>query len=146
MSSLGSIKKQIKRQEAARNKQLTAELIATRQNLGLAKTVNGLLQNGISPKDLEAEYARGYKAGIDAAAAEQAKKAPPLLLAYLGATALALHRECGFGGKRASRVLSALVDIAENDLWIDADDLLEKCRKELQLDISTIEWKGWMDE
>jgi hypothetical protein len=146
MSTLRKLRRQAERQEIADNKRRTQELIESRRNLGVAQMLDGMIQQGISKKDLDDAYSRGYKAGIDAAAAEQAKKAPPLLLAYLGATALALHRECGFGGKRASRVLSALVDIAENDLWIDSGDLLQRCRDEMQLDISTIEWKGWMDE
>lgn len=60
-----------------------------------------LIKNGITQKDLEDEYARGYTAGFK-------KAAEPVIRGCYAAVCLALNDMHGFGQKRCGDVLRAM--------------------------------------
>ena len=63
--------------------------------------VKALLKNGITPKDLEEEYKRGFEAGFKAGA-------PATFKSIYAAVIMALHDLHGFGHDRCAKVLMAV--------------------------------------
>lgn len=66
-----------------------------------AERVRRLMKQGISPKDLENEYRKGFDAGFQAAG-------QPMVKTCYAAACLAAHDMFGFGKKRCMRLLRAL--------------------------------------
>ena len=66
-----------------------------------AERVRRLMKQGISPKDLENEYRKGFDAGFAAAG-------QPMVKTCYAAACLAAHEAYGFGRKRCLRLLRAL--------------------------------------
>ena len=60
-----------------------------------------LLKNGITPKDLEANYNKGWEDGFK-------KAAEPVIQGCYAAICLALNDVCGYGQKRCAKVLNAV--------------------------------------
>lgn len=89
-----------------------------------------LFKNGITNKDLEAEYVRGYKAGLN-------DKAWNIIRAYYSATLIALHDEYGFGQERCLRALRAV----ETNLikHLTNLELIEEAEKKLKIEINVEE-------
>ena len=71
--------------------------------------IKALVQNGITPQDLAAEYNKGFKAGF-AAATEPAVKT------CYAAFCLAMKEELGFGHTRVKRVLKRADEIVLDTL------------------------------
>ena len=89
----------------------------------------GLTQNGITPKDLEQEYHRGFQAGLQAVSL-------PMIKTCYAAICLALHDEFGFGEDECFR---ALARVDERLLWTLenqelVDEVLEKTGLTIQFD------------
>ena len=89
----------------------------------------GLAQNGITPKDLEKEYHRGYQDGLQAASL-------PMIKTCYAAICLALHDEFDFGEDEYFR---ALTRVDERLLWTLenqelVDEVLEKTGLTIQFD------------
>ena len=145
---MGKLEKQIRRNaaknEIARNRQLTNELIESRKNLGIAEMLSGMIQQGISKKDLDDAYSRGYNDGRKECSEEFAAKcadaAKPYLIVYVAAMAIALHRHYRFGGKRAGLAIAEALEVVRSGLWIDPEEIVQQCRDEVGLDIETMGW------
>ena len=110
------------RSQTEKNKQLIASY--TKQ-----QRIAGLIQNGITQKDLEDEYERGRQDGFKQAA-------EPIIKCCYAGIILALHDEFGFGENRAFRAIKA---VDEKVIWAlnhseRCDEVLEKVGLELCLD------------
>lgn len=110
------------RSQTEKNKQLIASY--TKQ-----QRIAGLIQNGITQKDLEDEYERGRQDGFKQAA-------EPIIKCCYAGIILALHDEFGFGENRAFRAIKA---VDEKVIWALnhselCDEVLEKVGLELCLD------------
>lgn len=66
-----------------------------------SERVRRLMKQGISPKDLEDEYRKGFDAGFAAAG-------QPMVKTCYAAACLAAHDVYGFGKKRCKRLLKSL--------------------------------------
>ena len=73
----------------------------TFRKLTKEQTMEKLLRNGITPKDLEKSYAEGYSAGFSDAS-------PATFKTIYAAVCLALNDKYGFGSKRCKDTLSAI--------------------------------------
>lgn len=110
------------RNQTEKNKALIADY--TKQ-----QRIAGLIQNGITQKDLEDEYEKGRQAGFKQAA-------EPIIKCCYAGIILALHDEFGFGENRAYRAIKA---VDEKIIWALnhselCDEVLEKTGLELMLD------------
>lgn len=145
MSSLRQLRRKAERQQIADNKRRTQELIESRKNLGIAQMLDGMIQQGISKKDLDEAYTRGWneghKAGQDAVLTKYETASKPYALVFIAATALALHRHYGFGGKRAGLAIAEALEIVKSETWIDPEDITEMCKNEVGLDVTTMSWE-----
>lgn len=145
MSSLRQLRRKAERQEIADNKKRTQELIESRRNLGVAQMLDGMIQQGISKRDLDDAYSRGWneghKAGQDAVLQKYETASKPYALVFISAVALALHRHYGFGGQRAGRVIAEALEIVRSETWIDPEDITEMCKAEVGLDVTTMSWE-----
>ena len=93
-------RRRLMRETTAKNKALIADYTQSQLMAGLA-------QNGITPKDLEKEYHRGYQDGLQAASL-------PMIKTCYAAICLALHDEFDFGEDECFR---ALTRVDERLLW-----------------------------
>ena len=70
------------------------------QKLPLDQRINAMCKNGITPRDVDEAYQKGYKEGVDRATDFCLKDAYAAFL-------LAAHEEFGFGRDRCRRLLYA---------------------------------------
>ena len=115
-------RRQAMREQTNKSKTLIAEY--TRQ-----QKIAGLIQNGITPRDLEDEFEKGREEGFKQAA-------EPIIKCCYAGIILALHDEFGFGENRCFRAIKA---VDEKIIWALhhselADEVLEKTGLELDLD------------
>ena len=97
-----------------------------RQIAARAATVERLTQQGISPKDLKAEYDKGFEAGFKAAA-------EPITKGCYAAVCLALKELHGFGHKRCMEVLRHIDD--QLIYTMDGQELADRVLDEMKLEI-----------
>ena len=110
------------RNQINKNQQLIA-------NYSKQQRVAGLIQNGITPKDLEEEFQRGRETGFREAA-------EPIIKSCYAGICIALHDEFGFGESRCFRAIKA---VDEKIVWALnhqelVEETLEKTGLTLQLD------------
>lgn len=86
--------------------------------------IEALVKNGITPRDLEKEYERGFKAGFREAA-------PATFKAVYAAVCVALHDLHGFGHDRCAKVLMAVDDIVVNALT--SEEIIEEVWQKIGL-------------
>ena len=70
-------------------------------NYSKQQRMAGLVQNGITPKDLEEEFQRGREIGFKEAA-------EPIIKSCYAGICIALHDEFGFGESRCFRAIMAV--------------------------------------
>lgn len=98
-------------------------------NYSKQQRIAGLIQNGITPRDLEEEFQKGRETGFKEAAL-------PIIKSCYAGICLALHDEFGFGENRCYRAVKA---VDEKIIWALnhqelVDEVLEKTGLTLQLD------------
>ena len=98
-------------------------------NYSKQQRMAGLVQNGITPKDLEEEFQRGREIGFKEAA-------EPILKSCYAGICIALHDEFGFGENRCYRAIKA---VDKKIVWALnhqelVEETLEKTGLRLQLD------------
>lgn len=97
-----------------------------RQIAARSALVERLSQNGITPKDLENEYQKGY----DNARADLTSFCMQFF--YCGA-AIAAHNLFGFGETRIERLLTEMQRVMTEE--IDREDIRERCKRETGVDV-----------
>lgn len=97
-----------------------------RQIAARSALVQRLSQNGITPKDLENEYQKGY----DNARADLTSFCMQFF--YCGA-AIAAHNLFGFGETRIERLLTEMQRVMTEE--IDREDIRERCKRETGVDV-----------
>ena len=98
-------------------------------NYSKQQRIAGLVQNGITPKDLEDEFQRGRETGFKEAA-------EPIIKSCYAGICIALHDEFGFGRNRCYRAIKAVdekIICALNHQEL-VEETLEKTGLILQLD------------
>lgn len=113
-----ALRRQMMRQQTAKNKTLEAGYRTSVRDLSAAETIKGIIQHGVTPKQLEEEFTRGYKAGYHEAAM-------PTSRAAMAAAIIALKEVYGFGPKRCVRFLNVMFEklitaIGDEDLVQEA--------------------------
>ena len=98
-------------------------------NYSKQQRMAGLIQNGITPNDLEKEFQRGREIGFKEAA-------EPIIKSCYAGICIALHDEFGFGENRCYRAIKA---VDEKIVWALnhqelVEETLEKTGLTLQLD------------
>lgn len=88
--------------------------------------INAMCKNGITPKDLQDAYDKGYKAGVDHASDYSTKDAYAAFL-------LAAHEVFGFGRKRCRRLLYAADERMVNSFA--SDEAIEEVFKKVGVTI-----------
>ena len=83
--------------------------------------IRSLLRNGITPKDLEEEYNRGYFAGVNDTSTTAMKY-------VFASVCIALKELHGFGSMRLGRVLDRAYAISTNALT--AEDCVRMCNEQ----------------
>ena len=66
---------------------------------------------------------------------QELKWIPTLIIAYI---LLALHRKCGFGSDRCTRVYAQIMETADEFCW-NGKELAEACRRETGIDIDKVQ-------
>lgn len=112
----------IMRNQINKNQQLLS-------NFNTQQRMAGLVQNGITPKDLEDEFHRGREIGFKEASL-------PILKSCYAGICIALHDEFGFGESRCFRAIKA---VDEKIVWALnhqelVEEVLQKTGLSLQLD------------
>lgn len=97
-----------------------------RQIAARSALVERLSQNGITPKDLENEYQKGYDN------ARHDLTSFCMQFFYCGA-AIAAHNLFGFGETRIERLLTEMQRVMSEE--IDREDIRERCKRETGVDI-----------
>lgn len=98
-------------------------------NYSKQQRMAGLVQNGITPKDLKEEFQRGREIGFKEAA-------EPIIKSCYAGICIALHDEFGFGESRCFRAIKAIdgkIIWALNHQEL-VEETLEKTGLTLQLD------------
>ncbi|MBR6030189.1 MAG: hypothetical protein IKP40_13985 [Clostridia bacterium] len=101
--SLRKLKRQAMRNQTKANEELRRQYEESKRALSAAETITGLIQQGVTPRQLEEEFTRGYKAGYKAAAMPTSKAA-------MAAAIIALKEVYGFGPKRCIRFLNVMYE------------------------------------
>lgn len=88
--------------------------------------IDRLSQNGITPKDLEREYQKGY---------DNARKdlTSFCMQFFYCAVAMASHNLFGFGPTRIERLLLEMQRIMSEE--VDREDIRERCKRETGVDV-----------
>ena len=90
------------------------------------KKLSQLYKNGLTEKDLQEQYEKGYRAGYQDRAWE-------IIQSYHGATTLALNEGFGFGKQRC---LKALNQIETNLIsFLTNQELIEEAEKKVGIEI-----------
>ena len=97
------------------------------QKLPLDQRINAMCKNGITPKDVDEAYQKGYKAGVDRASDFCLKDAYAAFL-------LAAHEVVGFGRDRCRRLLYAADEKVATSLA--SDEAVEEVFKQLGVTIN----------
>lgn len=97
------------------------------QKLPLDQRINAMCKNGITPRDVDAAYEKGYKEGVDRASDSCLKDAYAAFL-------LAAHEVFGFGRDRCRRLLYAADDKVFTSLA--SDEAVEEVFKQIGVTIN----------
>lgn len=97
------------------------------QKMTQDQRINGMCKNGISPKDLDEAYQKGYKEGVNRASGTCLKDAYAAFL-------LAAHEVFGFGRDRCRRLLYAADEKVCNSLA--SDEAVEEVFRKIGVSIS----------
>lgn len=129
-----------RRRQAREDQREAAEMRASayaraivRQDAARQKVIDRLSQNGITPKDLEAEYNKGYQAGFMAAG-------DPVLKSCFAAVCLALDDLYNFKSERCAKVLRAVDE--HMTYTLTSEEAIEEVYKRMGL---RLEFKGFFD-
>lgn len=110
----------VMRNTAQRNKKLIADYTAQERALGL-------IQNGITQKDVDDAFHEGFNKGFKAAAM-------PIIKSCIAATGAMLHDEFGFGEQRCYKALRALNE--KMVLAIERQDLVDETLKKTGIEVA----------
>ena len=116
-------------QRRAMMRQQTQKNKALIEDYSKQQRIAGLIQNGITVKDVEREYERGRQDGFKQAAW-------PIIKSCYAGICIALHDEFGFGQQRCYKALKAVDEkivwsLSHSEL---ADEVLDKTGIKLNLD------------
>ena len=99
-----------------------------------------MIQQGISKEDLAKEFQRGYDAGVEDYRAKNENAAKPYIQAYCASVALVLHEHNGFDAEQTGLVIARAMEILNGNDWFMPEDLTDRVKDEVGLDISTLGW------
>ncbi len=134
---LRSIKRQQMRRAVKESPSLAEQYRRTALNLDAAKKLVNMVQNGITPADVENAYKRGYKEGADAAMSKLEQGAMPYLQVFCGALCLSMHKHYGFSAIRIRRVIAEALETMNNGLWLEPKEVLDEVARVCKLDLFT---------
>lgn len=97
------------------------------QKLPLDQRINAMCKNGITPRDVDDAYQKGYKAGVDRASDFCLKDA-------YAAFIMAAHEQFGFGKERCRRLLYAADEKVATSLA--SDEAVEEVFKKIGVAIN----------
>lgn len=97
------------------------------QKLPLDQRINAMCKNGITPRDVDDAYQKGYKAGVDRASDFCLKDA-------YAAFIMAAHEQFGFGKERCRRLLYAADEKVATSLA--SDEAVEEVFKKIGVTIN----------
>lgn len=97
------------------------------QKLPLDQRINAMCKNGITPRDVDDAYQKGYKAGVDHASDFCLKDA-------YAAFIMAAHEQFGFGKERCRRLLYAADEKVATSLA--SDEAVEEVFKKIGVAIN----------
>lgn len=100
------------------------------QRMTQDQRINAMCKNGITPKDVDDAYNKGYKEGVDRASATIMKDAYAAFL-------MAAHEVFGFGRDRCRRLLYAADERVVNSLA--SDEAVEEVFREVGVSINFYE-------
>lgn len=104
-----------------------AQLIETERRLSpTGQRLARMEKNGITVRDLEKEYGKGYRKAHTEITAFQMRM-------FYCATALALHELYGFGETRLLRTLDRIQEIMTDEIC--TADIIERLKRETGLDV-----------
>ena len=99
-------------------------------NYSKQQRMAGLVQNGITPKDLQDEFQRGRETGFKEAA-------EPIIKSCYAGICIALHDEFGFGENRCYRAIKA---VDEKIVWaLNHQELVEETLEKTGLTLQLVE-------
>ena len=121
-----------RRKQAKADRKAITELPEWRKmQIQAAVTMMGrLIKNGITPKDLEDEYKRGYH---DATRDYVEEKLDYQQKFFFCAAALVAKRQLGFGKTRILRFLEAVQQAINEE--ITTADIIKRCKEETGVDV-----------
>lgn len=115
-----AIRRSMMRQQTQKSKALVADF-------SKQERIARLIQNGITPADLEAEYEKGREEGFRQAAM-------PIIKSCYAAIGAALHDQFGFGEERCFRAIKAM---DEKIIWaLNNQELVDETLEKTGLTIS----------
>ena len=97
------------------------------QKLPMDQRINAMCKNGITPRDVDDAYQKGYKAGVDHASDFCLKDA-------YAAFIMAAHEQFGFGKERCRRLLYAADEKVATSLA--SDEAVEEVFKKIGVAIN----------
>lgn len=97
------------------------------QKLPMNQRINAMCKNGITPRDVDDAYQKGYKAGVDRASDFCLKDA-------YAAFIMAAHEQFGFGKERCRRLLYAADEKVATSLA--SDEAVEEVFKKIGVTIN----------
>lgn len=97
------------------------------QKLPLDQRINAMCRNGITPRDVDDAYQKGYKAGVDRVSDFCLKDA-------YAAFIMAAHEQFGFGKERCRRLLYAADEKVATSLA--SDEAVEEVFKKIGVTIN----------
>ena len=95
-----------------------------------------LLQNGITQKDLQDAYDRGWREATKANVVDEHLRYMQEF--FYSACAVAAHDVYGFGKDRCERLLHRVAEIMNEE--ISTGDIIERCLRETGVDVNVEEW------
>lgn len=124
--SLRKLKRQAMRQQTKRNMEIAADYRSSVKSLSAAESIRGIVQQGITPKQLEEEFDRGWRKGYKDAAM-------PTSRAAMAAAILALGEVFGFSDEQCVLFLDEM--FRHMMTAIGDDDLVEEAFERVGVEI-----------
>lgn len=133
MSTARSVRKNQMRNGIGTNERMRQEYADSVARMTQAEKLKRMMQNGVTLKDVDEAYKRGYAEGRE-------QSAKPYIRVYCAAMVLAMREKLNLGTEDCGIVIARALEILNGDGWIDPEDLEQRARDEVGVDLGGMEW------
>ena len=133
MGTVRSVRKHLRQNGIGTNERLRQQYIASVEQLTAAERIKGLVQNGITPRDVDEAHKSGYSQGRESSA-------KPYIRVYCAAMLIAMWEKLNPGTENCGIVISRALEILNGSDWLTPEELEEKAAEMTGVELKGLDW------